>query len=157
MTGHSLRGDDDEVHVVKADLFYLAQKMNIPKYQRAAWRGCLRLLLFQIAIAAVLFLTGLLFFSVPVAVSLLLGGSVSIIAQSVFAALFFRHSGGRAIRRIVHSFYIAEAIKLVLTAVLFLIVIVFLHVKMPPFFMGYLITYLSFWLSPVCFRDKKRQ
>ncbi|PID43751.1 MAG: F0F1 ATP synthase subunit I [Gammaproteobacteria bacterium] len=90
--------------------------------------------------------------------SALVGGVVFIIPNSYFAYKAFAYGGAQAARRIVQSFYKGEAVKLLLTAVLF--AVVFIYVKpldVLAMFLAYFVLLVSNWLVPMVISLKPRQ
>jgi ATP synthase protein I len=87
------------------------------------------------------------------AYSAFVGGGISIIATLYFAQQVFSLGIGTPAAKIARRFYIGEAVKLVLTAVLFGIAILWLHVSFLPLFLTYIATLLAYWLAlPFAFR-----
>lgn len=79
-----------------------------------------------------------------VAYSVFLGGLISIVPSTCFALMIFRHSGPRAIEKVVRSAYIGETIKLVLMGTGFALVFVFVDpLTVPALFGGFLITHMT--------------
>lgn len=64
------------------------------------------------------------FKSVVLAYSALLGGLICIAPSAYFARFAFKYSGAKATVKVAQSFYLGEAGKFVLTAVLFAIVFI---------------------------------
>ena len=81
--------------------------------------------------------------------SIMLGGLTCVVPNLYFAHKFFSKTGALAAKAIVNSFYKAEAVKLMLASTVFLIVFMYLDVRMVPFFMGYLVAHVGFWLGPI--------
>ena len=107
------------------------------------------LLLYQLAGCVVITVTAL-FFGVIAAYSVLLGGLICLVPNCYFAYRAFKFRGARAARDIVRSFYVGEAGKLMLTAILF--AIVFSSVKplnALALFLGFGAIQLVNWLVPI--------
>ena len=85
----------------------------------------LKIYLGQCSVLAVL-TAGLFFVDVTTAYSVLLGGMVSILPNTYFGAMAFRHSGARAAQEVATSLYRGEVGKFVLTAVFFACIFVFI-------------------------------
>lgn len=83
------------------------------------------------------------------AYSLLLGSLTCIIPASCFALTFFAYSGARAARQIVRSFYRAELLKWLLTAILFALVFKYIPVEPVTYFVSFIGTQTLFWLLPL--------
>ena len=79
------------------------------------------------------------------AVSALVGGLVCIIPNGVFVLITHRHGGAQAAKKVINAFYLAEATKLMLTALLFALVFILLSVKVLPLFTAYIACLLSYF------------
>lgn len=86
--------------------------------------------------------------------SALLGGAICVIPNGIFAFLALRHAGARAARRIANAFYMGEAIKLLLTALLFAIVLAWLPVNASAVLLSFIVCMQGQWLAPVFFRAR---
>ena len=80
------------------------------------------------------------------AYSAVVGGGISIIATGYFARQVFASSLGLPAAQIAKRFYVGEAVKLALTAVLFGIAVVGLRVSFLPLLLTYMATLLAYWL-----------
>jgi len=80
--------------------------------------------------------------------SALLGGLVCVLPSTLFAMRLAKHFGAHAVKRFLRDFYIGEAIKLLLTAVLILLVLGFVETHIVAFFLGFIVAEFSFWLAP---------
>jgi ATP synthase protein I len=100
--------------------------------------------------AAVMLIAALayLFVSVTAAWSALLGGVAIVLPSSYFAYRLFRITSARAARKIVRAFYVGEITKILLSAVLAVVFIRFLHVGMFPFWVGFMAALVGFWIAP---------
>ncbi len=83
--------------------------------------------------------------------SALLGGAVCIIPNGIFAFLALRHAGARAARDIARAFYLGEALKLILTGVLFAIVLVVVPVSAPAVLISFIVCLQAQWFAPLVF------
>lgn len=91
--------------------------------------------------------------SIAAAYSALLGGVICLLPNAYFARRMFRHTGARAARQIVRSFYAAETGKLVFTAILF--GVSFAAVKglvAPALFLGFIAVQIVSWLVPLLWK-----
>ena len=108
-----------------------------------------RLLLVQAALAVVIPLI-LLPFGMNTALSAAAGGLASLIPNLYFAYRTFRYSGARSARMIVRSFYSGEAVKLVLTAVIFALVFKYLKtLNVAAMFGGFIMVQMAVWVTPL--------
>lgn len=79
--------------------------------------------------------------------SALLGGGLCTLGSGIFALLAFRHRGARAAKQIVRAFYKAEALKIVLTILLFIVILKTIAIVPLPFFIAFALVQMIFWLS----------
>lgn len=110
--------------------------------KKATTRIVLIQLLITFLAAAVCFIV----FNWRAAYSAVIGGGISIIATLYFAQRVFSLQPGVAAAKIARRFYIGEAIKLMLTAALFVAAIKLSDVSFPPLFLTYAATLLAYWL-----------
>lgn len=80
--------------------------------------------------------------------SSLLGGLVCILPNVIFISQAFKHQGARAAKKIVQSFYKAEAFKIILSIVLFALVFIMFAITPLAFFITYILVQLSHWFAP---------
>lgn len=79
--------------------------------------------------------------------SLLWGFSVSLLPAACFAWYATRHSGARAAAAVVNGFYRAEAVKFVLTAILFALVFQRVdQIHLPAFFLAFIAAQIIAWV-----------
>lgn len=104
--------------------------------------------LIQAATVFFVFLVGLLK-SMSFSISILLGGLSVLIPSFGFAYGLFKVANLRAARRVVTMFYIGEAIKIVLTAVLASCFVRIFDIDLLPFLIGLIAGLFGFWLAPV--------
>ncbi|GIU10228.1 ATP synthase subunit I [Shewanella glacialipiscicola] len=104
--------------------------------RRGRW-SAYKLVMMQAAVAGG---ASILFFAVwgvQFGYSALAGGSIAVLPNFVFATLAFSHSGASSSGKVVKSFFLGEAIKLLLTIVLFALVFGTLKVLFAPLFACY--------------------
>lgn len=114
-------------------------------------RGAYRLVLSQLGLTLFLSLLMGVTFSIAAAKSASLGGFVSLIPNAYFARKLFQHHGAHAARNIVGSFYKGEAIKIVLSMILFAMVFLFCKIIPWVFFTVYILVQMVFWFAPLLF------
>ena len=108
-----------------------------------------RLLLVQVLVAAV-FPVVMLPFGTNAALSAAAGGLASLIPNLYFAYRTFRYSGARSAQMIVRSFYSGEAVKLVMTALIFALVFKYLKtLNVAAMFGGFIMVQMAVWLTPL--------
>jgi len=76
-----------------------------------------------------------------------IGGGISILATIFFALQVFSARIGTPPDQIAQAFFVGEIIKIILTAVLFSIVIIWLPVSFLPLFLTYAAALLAHWLA----------
>ncbi|MCW8335102.1 F0F1 ATP synthase subunit I [Vibrio sp. SCSIO 43135] len=86
----------------------------------------------------------------------LIGGGIFVIANAVFALCAFMFSGARLAKLVAASFYAGEALKLVITAVLFSLVYVYMQVELVPLKLTYLLVLGINICAPVLFINNKK-
>lgn len=113
--------------------------------QRTGYKVVKRLIASQLIVTI---MTSLLFtfLDSKAAYSALLGGLVAVIPNCVFAYRLFVHKDAQAANAIVSSFYRGEAIKLLITIVLLMLVFRFIPVMALVFFTTYILALLVFWI-----------
>jgi ATP synthase protein I len=80
-------------------------------------------------------------------VSALLGGLVGLLPNMLFAVLFGRKEPGKTATQVVRAFYFGEALKLLLTALLFVIVFHLPGISALPLFIAFVAVTVVFWFS----------
>lgn len=108
-----------------------------------------RLLLVQLLVA-ILFPLVLLPFGTIAALSAAAGGLASLIPNLYFAYRAFQFSGARSAQKILRSFYAGEAVKIVLTALIFALCFKYLKtLNVGALFGGFIMVQLAVWLTPL--------
>ena len=79
--------------------------------------------------------------------SVMLGGMVAFLPNMYFAIKFGRHNPKWSAKEIVNAFYVGEAIKLALTALLFVFVFQIPGISMMPLFIGFIAVIMVFWIA----------
>lgn len=120
-------------------------------------RGIVRLWLVQLGATLVLVVLCAAFYGANAAGSALLGGMVYIVPNAYFARKLFKYQGARSAKKIVNSFYKGEAIKMILSIVLF--TAVFMWVKITPlaFFASYIMILMTHWFAPLIIVNKQNR
>ena len=128
---------------------------SLDRLNAPARRAAQRLLLIQCAIALLCAGVALFWSGLAAAGSALLGGAICIIPNGIFAWLALRHAGARAARQIARAFYLGEALKLILTGVLFAAVLVLLPVVAPAVLVSFIVCLQAQWFAPLLFTGNK--
>jgi ATP synthase protein I len=105
-----------------------------------------RIVLSQLAIAAVAGLIASAIGGVTVGIAALAGGLINVIANLYFAVRVF----GRGVRpapEVLRSFYAAEMVKLLITGALFFVTVVMWRLEFLPLLAGFTITLAVYWLA----------
>ncbi len=105
-----------------------------------------RLLALQVLVTLVVATATLVIADARAAGSALLGGLINVIATLFFAYRVFSAGPGSTAREIARAFYLGEAVKLLLTGLLFTAVFIWVEVAWLPLFIAYAATMLAFWL-----------
>ena len=106
-----------------------------------------RLLVLQILLA-ITGTAGFLLIDIKAGYSALIGGIICVVPNMVFIIYAHRYGGARAAKHIVSSFYKGEALKIMLTAILFAGTFVLIPVSIGPLMTTYAICLLAYWVSP---------
>jgi len=80
--------------------------------------------------------------------SALVAGAICIIANSYFSWRVLRIKGARQAKQFVLAFCFGEMMKLVIIGVLFVLAIIYLHIAIGSFLIGFGINLLVFWVAP---------
>lgn len=115
-----------------------------------------RLLILQLGLTLAMIAVFAAFDGAKAASSALLGGLICVIPNICFGRMVFKHRGARAAKQIVSSFYKGEALKMVLTIILFALVFINYSVAPLAFFLTYIIVQLSHWFVPLVLTNKTK-
>ena len=107
-----------------------------------------RLLYLQILLTTI---SSLIFLSIDIkaAYSALIGGVICVVPNWVFISYAYRFGGARAAKKIASSFYRGEALKIMLTALMFAVTFVLLPISIGPLMTTYVLSLLVFWTTPL--------
>lgn len=107
-----------------------------------------RLLRTQLAITLLLPLV-LLPFGTIAAVSAAAGGIACLVPNAYFASRAFRYSGARSTMLILNAFYSGQAMKLLLTALIFTLIFIYLKpLNAGALFGGFVMVQSVIWVTP---------
>lgn len=120
-------------------------------------RGIVRLWQIQLVAILVFALFCALFFSVKAANSALLGGIICVIPNIYFARKLFKYQGARSAKQIVNSFYKGEAVKIILSVILFTVVFVWVKITPLAFFLAYIMILMTHWFAPLIVVNKQNR
>lgn len=105
------------------------------------------IVVFQLVITLLAAVVCLVIADVKAAYSAVIGGGISIIATLYFARKVFSLPLGAPPDQIATRFYVGEALKIGLTAALFILAILVLRVSFLPLFLTYTATLMAYWLA----------
>ncbi len=88
--------------------------------------------------------------------SALIGGGIFVLANAVFALFAFMFSGARASKQVMISFYAGEALKILITVILFSAVYMYAQVELVPLKLTYLLALGINIFAPVLFINNKK-
>lgn len=101
------------------------------------------------ALVVLLIAAGWLFGGLREALSALLGGAACVLPSLYFARRFFATTSAREAKQIIKAFYLGEVIKLALSAILVVLIVMFIPVVILPFITGFVGAQFGFWLAPM--------
>ncbi|MFT5453431.1 MAG: ATP synthase protein I [Enterobacterales bacterium] len=112
-----------------------------------------RILVIQ-AVIAIISALGFLLINSKAAYSALIGGIICLVPNLVFVIYAYRFGGARAAKKIASSFYRGEALKVLLTALLFAVTFITTPISIGPLMTTYVFCLLVFWFAPLL-KDKE--
>lgn len=89
-------------------------------------------------------------------VSALIGGSIFVVANAVFALCAFLFVGARATKMVAVSFYTGEALKILITVALFSAAYMYMQVELVPLKLTYLLVLGINIFAPALFINNKK-
>ncbi len=81
------------------------------------------------------------------------GGLIAVLPNFVFVTLAFSYSGASQTDKVLKSFYWGEAVKLLLTIVLFSLAFSQMKAAFMPIFVGYVLCLMVHWTAPLYFKQ----
>jgi ATP synthase protein I len=97
-----------------------------------------KMVIFQTIIMFMVIALGSIWLNPSSLLAILAATVVIILPNVLFALKLFQHHGAKAARKIVNAFYVGEAIKLIMSALLFFVAIIWLPMNMLVFFLAVL-------------------
>lgn len=119
-------------------------------------QGAQRLLLFQFGVAMLISIVALLKNDTQAAFSAIIGGLVCVMPNIFFVRKIFKYNGARAAKQIVNGFYKGEALKLIMSIALFVLVFNVLQINPLVFFATYIAAQMVFWFAPLIIVNKHK-
>jgi ATP synthase protein I len=114
--------------------------------------------LLLIEVCAVMFVAAGMAVAVNVewGISALIGGSIFVVANAVFAVCAFLFVGVRAAKFVAASFYTGEALKILITVALFSVAYMYMQVELVPLKLTYLLVLGINIFAPALFINNKK-
>ena len=81
--------------------------------------------------------------------SAFIGGLICLVPNLVFVIYAYRYGGARAAKNIASSFYKGEALKLMLTALMFAATFILVPISIGPLMTTYVVCLMAYWASPL--------
>ena len=116
------------------------------KLAQKSQQVALRILFYQAAISVIVALLFLVK-SNTAALSALVGGLICVIPNGIFVLMTHRHGGAQSAKKIMNSFYLGEALKIVLTATMFATAFILLPIDIFPLLVTYILCLASYFLA----------
>lgn len=126
------------------------------KLGQASREAAVRLIRFQVTVVLVIAICFGVFAGQQAAWSAALGGGIYVVPNAIFALLAFAFAGARQAKNVVLSFYLGEALKLVLTIAFFAIVLSSMDGDLLALFVTFALAIVSQWFAPLFFKPKER-
>ena len=120
--------------------------------RRGRW-SAYKIVLLQAAMTGCVSLFFFVMWGGPYGLSALAGGAIAVLPNFVFATLAFSHAGAQASGKVVRSFFLGEAVKLLLTIVLFSLAFGLMKSSFMPLFVSYLLVLVVPWTAPLYFKQ----
>ena len=114
-----------------------------------AVKPCKNLFLIQLVIVIIFAILVLGLYGVNSAQSIVLGSLVQIIPNMCCARNMFKYQGATSAKKIVSGFYKGEAVKIILSIILFALVFNYIRIDPILFFGAYISMQLLLWLLPL--------
>jgi len=95
------------------------------------------------------------YWQIQAAGSLVLGGLVCLLPNTYLYRKAFAHFGARQAKQILKDLFLGEAVKIVLTAILFIGALLISWALPPWIFIGFILAQVGFWLAPIYLGFKK--
>ena len=101
------------------------------------------------AVLAILSTLGFLLIDFKAGYSAFIGGLICLVPNLVFVIYAYRYGGARAAKNIAGSFYKGEALKLMLTALMFAATFILVPISIGPLMTTYVVCLMAYWASPL--------
>ncbi len=107
----------------------------------------------QLVITLIAVFIGALFADFKTAYSAGVGGLIHLVVTLLFAHIVFSTTCGASAAQVVSAFYVGETVKLLATAVLFIVALRGLDIIIKPFLLTYGATFMAYWLVLPLIKD----
>lgn len=114
-------------------------------------KGSRRIFLFQLGTMIAVGVISTLCFNAKAGITVVLAGLSNAIPNACFAMMLFKNHGAKAARQITKGFYLGEALKMVLSIIMFAFIFIYCDVIPWLFFASYVIAQMVIWFSPLFF------
>ena len=125
----------------------------IDKLAKNSHRAGLKLVSFQLLFVLFIALVLTVFFSAKSGYSGLAGGITFVLPNTIFVLMTFAYAGASKSKLIIRGFYVGEAIKLILTVILFSLFLKYGALSLASFYISFSLLVVSQWLAPFFFHD----
>ncbi|MFT6984701.1 MAG: ATP synthase protein I [Psychromonas sp.] len=119
-------------------------------------RAGLNLVRFQFLLVLLLALILSVVFSAKLGYSALAGGVTFVLPNFIFVLMAFAHAGASKSKLVVRGFFAGEAIKLILTVILFTVFLKYGALSLTAFYISFSLLVISQWLAPFFFNYNSR-
>ena len=121
--------------------------MSAPTQKNHARLHAYRIVFVQMLCVIVLGLLALALYGQKSGLSVLSGGMAYVLANLLFVWRVFRYSGAQQMTQFVVAFFLGEMIKLVLSAILFIVIVKYWPVSLLSVLVGFIGAIMSFWFA----------
>ena len=116
------------------------------KLAQKSQQVALRILSYQAVISVIVALLFLVK-SDTAALSALAGGLICLVPNGIFVMMTHRHGGAQSAKKIMNAFYLGEALKIALTAIMFAVAFISLPIDILPLLVTYILCLASYFLA----------
>ncbi len=106
-----------------------------------------KIIIIQLLVTLLAAVISFAFNSIHAAYSALVGGGISTVATLYFASTVFSVRIGSPATKIARAFYMGEVVKMLLTAVLLSVALLWFEVSPFPLLLAYMAALLAYWLA----------
>lgn len=129
--------------------------MSIKPLQQRVQNEAYYIVLLQLLGVALIALIAIPITGAKSALSILLGGCAYVVPNIFFVWRVFRYVGAHQVAQFMTAFFIGEMLKLILSAILFLVIVNYLPVSLLSVLIGYVSAIIAFWIACMYHFSKK--